>query len=101
MNKFPAFETKNEKKETIVDTKEKEVLNHKKTEENKKVEKDLKRIEEKIAGVEREIEVQTVAIGQLDFSNGKTHSDLLSAFELKKTELSILMSEWEEKMGKL
>ena len=45
--------------------------------------------------------MQTVAIGQLDFSNGETHSDLLSAFELKKTELSILMSEWEEKMGKL
>ena len=101
MNKSPAFETKNNKKEAILDTKEKEVLNHKKTEENKKVEKDLKRIEEKIAGVEREIEVQTVAIGQLDFSNGETHSDLLSAFELKKTELSILMSEWEEKMGKL
>ena len=101
INKFPAFETKNEKKETIVDTKEKEVINHKKTEENKKVEKDLKRIEEKIAGVERELEEQTVAIGQLDFSKGETHSDLLSAFELKKTELSILMSEWEEKMGKL
>jgi uncharacterized protein YoxC len=67
----------------------------------KKVEKELKRIEEKIAGVEREIEEQTVAIGQLDFSKGETHIDLLSDFELKKTELSILMSEWEEKMGKL
>jgi ATP-binding cassette, subfamily F, member 3 len=90
-----------DKKETKVITKEKEVVIQKKTEAHKKIEKELKRIEEKISTVEQEIEEQTVFIGQLDFSNGETHSALLTSFELKKTELSILMSEWEEKMGEL
>jgi ATP-binding cassette, subfamily F, member 3 len=90
-----------DKKETKVITKEKEGVILKKTEAHKKIEKELKRIEEKISTVEQEIEEQTVFIGQLDFSNGETHSALLTSFELKKTELSILMSEWEEKMGEL
>ena len=101
MNKIPAFETKNEKKEAIKVTKEKEVVIQKKTEAHKKIEKELKRIEEKISTVEQEIEEQTISIGQLDFSTGETHSDILTSFELKKTVLSILMSEWEEKMGEL
>jgi ATP-binding cassette subfamily F protein 3 len=90
-----------EKKETKVITKEKEVVIQKKTEAHKKIEKELKRIEEKISTVEQEIEEQTISIGQLDFSKGETHSNILTSFELKKTELSILMSEWEEKMGEL
>ncbi|MCX6195697.1 MAG: ATP-binding cassette domain-containing protein, partial [Flavobacteriia bacterium] len=92
---------KKEKKETKVITKEKEVVIQKKTEAHKKIEKELKRIEEKISTVEQEIEEQTISIGQLDFSTGETHSDILTSFELKKTVLSILMSEWEEKMGEL
>ena len=90
-----------DKKETKVITKEKEGVILKKTEAHKKIEKELKRIDEKISTVEQEIEEQTVFIGQLDFANGETHSALLTSFELKKTELSILMSEWEEKMGEL
>jgi ATP-binding cassette subfamily F protein 3 len=90
-----------EKKEIKVITKEKEVVIQNKTEAHKKIEKELKRIEEKISTVEQEIEEQTISIGLLDFSKGETHSNILTSFELKKTELSILMSEWEEKMGEL
>lgn len=100
MNKSSST-SKVEKKETKVITKEKEVVIQKKTEAHKKIEKELKSIEEKISTVEQEIEEQTISIGQLDFSMGDTHSNILTSFESKKTELSILMSEWEGKMGEL
>ncbi len=101
MNKFPSNENKKNKKENIAPLKEKEEFTPKKVQGNKKVEKELKNIEDKITEVEKEIERNTETIGELDFSNGESHSEILLSFESKKNELAILMIEWEEKMRKL
>lgn len=101
INKFPSNENKKNKKENTAPILEKEDNSPKIVQGNKKVEKELKYIEEKITKIEKEIDEKSDSIGQLDFSNGELHTEILLSFESKKNELTILMCEWEDKMRKL